>query len=99
MSDGYREAYFRGKNGLHMGLWCITTDFLEKVATVNRASYCDSLGKIHLVKWSSYIYLLLLYNSSILDIKYSPYDIALGSTHTHSDLVTTNTLIYVCVCV
>ena len=30
-----------------------------------------------------YIYLLLLYNSSILDIEYSPYYIALGSTHTH----------------
>ena len=30
-----------------------------------------------------YIYLLLLYNSSILDIKHSPYYIALGSPQTH----------------
>ena len=30
-----------------------------------------------------YIYLLLLYYSSFLDIEYSPYYIALGSTHTH----------------
>ena len=30
-----------------------------------------------------YIYLSLLYNSSILDIEHSPYYIALGSTHTH----------------
>ena len=30
-----------------------------------------------------YIYLLLLYNSSILDIEHSPYYIALGSTHTY----------------
>ena len=30
-----------------------------------------------------YIYLLLLYNSSILDIEHSPYHIALGSTVTH----------------
>ena len=30
-----------------------------------------------------YIYLLLLYSSSILDIEHSPYNIALGSTHTH----------------
>ena len=30
-----------------------------------------------------YIYLLLLYNSSILYIEHSPYYIALGSTQTH----------------
>ena len=30
-----------------------------------------------------YIYLLLLYNISILDIEHSLYFIALGSTHTH----------------
>ena len=30
-----------------------------------------------------YIYLSLLYNSSILDIEHSPYYIALGSAHTH----------------
>ena len=30
-----------------------------------------------------YIYLLLLYNTSILDIEYSPYYIALGLTHSH----------------
>ena len=30
-----------------------------------------------------YIYLLLLYNSSILDIEHYPYYIALGSTQTH----------------
>ena len=30
-----------------------------------------------------YIYLLLLYNNSILDIEQSPYYIALGSTQTH----------------
>ena len=30
-----------------------------------------------------YIYLLLLYNSSILDIEHSPYYIALGSPQTH----------------
>ena len=29
------------------------------------------------------IYLLLLYNSSILDIEHSPYYIALGSPQTH----------------
>ena len=41
-----------------------------------------------------FIYLLLLYNSSILDIEHSPYHIALGSTHAHKViLVTTNTLI------
>ena len=33
--------------------------------------------------WVSNIYLLLLYNSSNLDIAHSPYYIALGSTHTH----------------
>ena len=30
-----------------------------------------------------YIYLLLIYNSTILDIEFSPYYIALGSTQTH----------------
>ena len=30
-----------------------------------------------------YIYLLLLYNSSILDIEHSPYYIALGLLQTH----------------
>ena len=30
-----------------------------------------------------YIHLLLLYNSSILDIEHSPYHIALASTQTH----------------
>ena len=32
---------------------------------------------------SNIYYLSLLYNSSILDIEYSPYHIALGSTHSH----------------
>ena len=40
--------------------------------------------------------MLLLYNSSILDIEHSPYYIALGSTLTQkSDLLTTNTLIVI----
>ena len=30
-----------------------------------------------------YLSLLLLYNSSIIDIEHSPYYIALDSTHTH----------------
>ena len=43
-----------------------------------------------------YIYLLLLYNSSFLDIEHSPYYIALGSTQNQqSDSVTTNTVIYI----
>ena len=44
-----------------------------------------------------YIYLLLLYNSSILDMEHSPYYIALGSPQIpHSDLVTTKTvMIYI----
>ena len=33
--------------------------------------------------YNIYIYLLLLYNSSILDIEHSPYYIAVGSTLTH----------------
>ena len=33
-----------------------------------------------------YIYLLLLYNSSLLDIEHSPYYIALGSTYTHKGI-------------
>ena len=37
--------------------------------------------------------LLLLYNSSILDIEHSPYYIA------QSDLVTTNTVIYIFICI
>ena len=32
---------------------------------------------------NTYIYSLLLYNGSILDIEHSPYYIALGSTQTH----------------
>ena len=41
--------------------------------------------KIPLMKYIYliYIYLLLLYNSSILDIEHSPYYVALGSTQTH----------------
>ena len=41
------------------------------------------------IPWIKYIYsiytylLLLLYNSSILDIEHSPYYIALNSTQTH----------------
>ena len=42
------------------------------------------------IPWIKYIYLiyinlllLLLYNSSILDIEHSPYYIELASTHTH----------------
>ena len=43
--------------------------------------------------WIKYIYLiyiylllLLLYNSSILDIEHSPYHIVLGSTHNHKGI-------------
>ena len=43
-----------------------------------------------------YIYLLslLLYNSSILDIKHSPYYIALGSTHKYKVIYWRPTLLY-----
>ena len=37
------------------------------------------LNNIYLI----YIYLLLLYNSSIVDNEHSPYYIAFGSTHTY----------------
>ena len=41
--------------------------------------------KFHGIKYINllYIYLLLLYNGSILDIEHSPYYIALGSPQTH----------------
>ena len=41
--------------------------------------------KFHDIKYINliYIYLLSLYNSSILDIEHSPYHIALGSPQTH----------------
>ena len=51
-------------------------------------------SKFHELNIYIYIYLsiiIILYNSSILDIEHSPYYIALGSTQ--SDLVTTNTVI------
>ena len=43
------------------------------------AVYIPSIKYIYLI----YIYLLLLYNTSILDTERSPYYIGFGSTHTH----------------
>ena len=44
-----------------------------------------SQNKFHDIKYINllYIYLLLLYNSSVQDIEHSPYYIILGSLQTH----------------